>query len=47
MVEWEFDLGAMAREVYPQIMHNENLPQEIRDSWLQVCAEENVEALYN
>lgn len=45
-IEYEFDMGGFAKTVYAKIV-NSKLPKEIKDSWLQVGVEHNVNALYN
>ena len=30
-------LNQLAKDTYPQIKDNHNIPQDIKDSWLELC----------
>lgn len=42
---YECDMGELGKEIYAQVV-NSNLPKEVKDGWLQVCVENNVDKLY-
>lgn len=42
---YQCDMGELGKEMYAQVV-NSGLPKEVKDGWLQVCVENNVDKLY-
>ena len=45
MFGYEIDINGMLSEMMPCI-HNSDLPQEIKDSWVQFSVEQNISELH-
>lgn len=45
MFEYELDMEGFLNEMMPNIHHNNNIPQEVKDAWIELCVIENVNLL--
>ena len=47
MFGWDFDFNGWVMATMPSIHKNKNLPQEIKDSWINLAVTLNVEHLHD
>ena len=47
MFDWDFDIEGWVMGMMPNIHKNKNLPQDIRDSWINLAMEINVKHLHD